>query len=89
MEDNHLELLFFIFGILFAYIAEPLLESIVGWIHIKIEANKGKSHITIAEHQKKIENIQEPITPKAPQIGFAIPNPIEEEWEEEDEPEGG
>lgn len=85
------ELLFFILGITFAYVIEPLLEKIMTLILTLFDVALGKCHIQLTHQKKEIENIMEENQPqKIFPIGFATSKPIEEEMEdEEDEPESG
>ena len=62
----------FISGILFAYFALPLLDSLGSLLTTWIESLKGKSSIKIAEFNKKVTELSDD-SPKSV-IGFALPD---------------
>ena len=62
----------FISGILFAYFALPLLDSLGGLLTTWIESLKGNSSIKIAEFNKKVTELSDD-SPKSV-IGFALPD---------------
>ena len=62
----------FISGILFAYFALPLLDSLGGLLTTWIESLKGNSSIKIAEYNKKVVELSDD-SPKSV-IGFALPD---------------
>lgn len=62
----------FISGILFAYFALPLLDSLGGLLTTWIESLKGTSSIKIAEYNKKVVELSDD-SPKSV-IGFALPD---------------
>jgi hypothetical protein len=69
----------FIFGMLFATYALPLLDSITGLIATWIESLKGKSSIKIAEYNQKVTALSDDSPKHA--IGFAIQS--EDEYDED------
>ena len=62
----------FISGILFAYFALPLLDSLGSLLTTWIESLKGKSSIKIAEFNKKVTELSDD-SPKSV-ICFALPD---------------
>lgn len=81
------ELLYFILGITFANVIEPLLEKLMAFILTIMDVAIGNCHIQLTQQKKEIEDILERTDNKLP-IGFSI----EEETVEEDkknEPDGG
>lgn len=83
------ELLFFVLGITFAYVIEPLLEKLMTLILTALDIALGNCHIKLTRQKKEIENIMEENQPqKSFPIGFAAQEENIEE-DEEDEPEGG
>ena len=84
------ELLFFIFGISFAYIVEPLLEKLMCFVLTAIDVATGNLHIKLNQQRKIIEEIQEgTVSTKSFPIGFAAPTDEVMEEDEEDDPEDG
>ena len=89
MKGAHMtELLYFILGITFAYVIEPLLEKIMTLILTVLDVALGNCHITLTQQKKEIERIlEEPnITPRP--IGFALEE-VKNEEDKNDEPEDG
>ena len=82
------ELVYFILGITFAYVIEPLLEKIMTLILTRFDVAIGKCHITLTQQKKEIERILEEPNETPRPIGFALEEEKVEE-DKDDEPEGG
>ena len=82
------ELTFFILGIAFAYVIEPLLEKIMTLIITMLDVALGNCHITLTQQKKEIERILEEPNKSPRPIGFALEEEKVEE-DKNDEPEGG
>lgn len=84
------ELTFFILGIAFAYVVEPLLEKIMSFILTAWDVAIGSLHIKLTKQRRAIEKIQEESEPKVSHpIGFSLATVPTEEEDDEDEPEDG
>ena len=82
------ELIYFILGITFAYVIEPLLEKIITLIITLLDVALGNCHITLTQQKKVIERILEEPNETSRPIGFALEEEKVEE-DKNDEPEGG
>lgn len=83
-----IELIYFILGITFAYVIEPLLEKIMALITTLLDVALGNCHITLTQQEKEIERILEEPNESPRPIGFALEEEKVEE-DKSDEPEGG
>ena len=83
------ELIFFILGIGFTYVVEPMLEKLMCFILTALDVATGSLHIKLTQQRKVIEQIQEGTitTAKTFSIGFAAPT--EDETMEEENVEDG
>ena len=82
------ELLFFLFGVAFAYIVEPIIEKLMCYILTAFDVGIGYLHIKLNQQRKIIEDIQEESIPKRSfQMGFTVPADNEEC--EDDDAESG
>lgn len=72
----------FISGIMFAYLALPILDSCGSLITTWIESLKGNSTLKIAKYNKSVNELEDIKTTKSV-IGFAIPDIQDEDDETE------
>lgn len=82
------ELVYFILGIAFAHVIEPLLEKIMTLIITLLDVALGNCHITLTQQKKEIERLLEEPNETPRPIGFALKEERVEEGKN-DEPEGG
>ena len=79
-------MIYFIAGILFYIVVQPLLESFTELVQVKLEAVKAKYAVQVTKMNKEVRDLQKPEEEISTHvIGFRMPDDEEEELEEDDD----
>ena len=79
-------MIYFIAGILFCLVIQPLLDSLVELVQVKLEAEKAKYAVQVTKLNKEVRDLQKPEEEISTHvIGFRMRDDEEEELEEDDD----
>jgi hypothetical protein len=71
---------------LFCLVIQPLLDSLVELVQVKLEAEKAKYAVQVTKMNKEVRDLQKPEEEISTHvIGFRMPDDEEEELEEDDD----
>lgn len=71
---------------LFCLVIQPLLDSLVELVQVKLEAEKAKYAVQVTKLNKEVRDLQKPEEEISTHvIGFRMPDDEEEELEEDDD----